>query len=269
MIRVLKNMKLCVAMFFIIYINHVSAMELGVDTLNHVPCDLQEWWKVALTSKRMYNMIMNEETYLNHVKLFMKEHHGNNFTCEPSYPYNPTYLCQSTSPDQPIEFTGHPGFKLGDVHPYNCNLTKIIGPIEGQGKDHQITDMMVVENIDGLSPIDYTWTFPPVDVKGFDTLTNYWKEHNTIYTLKFSYEYITKNKAKNLFEHNVALGLCDINHNTTDGKIYKNHYNFQEKSYTNSKTDTNLNTDTIYYTFDFSKSKYYPPEKNNKKKSKK
>merc|ERR1712000_520381 len=107
----------------------------------------------------------------------MKEHHINNWTCETSYHYDranfryPIYACQSTLTDPKMTFKGHPGFELEESG-VRC---KIIGPIQGQGKESGITDMMVIRHINGRYPMHYA------DPENISTLTNRWKKNDTVY----------------------------------------------------------------------------------------
>jgi hypothetical protein len=279
-------MKIYIAIFFMIYVNHVSAMEpLGTDELDHITTfigSLKELWKFARTSKSTERRMMNESTYFNHVKKFMKEHYGDNYTCEWSDGHqerirkmalaklkkmsqrnhgqneqiqrpkfiknNQIYVCESTITHPEIEFTGHPGFEFGKTSDW---LGTISSKIEGQAKKHHINDMMVVNKIDGQDPILYALSKRLIED---GELTNYWGKNGTKYTLKFKYD-ISNARAKNLFQNYKALGLCSIQ----TGMKYWEIDQQDDKRFGFGYPHSKSTTDAMRYTFDFSKSNYYRP----------
>jgi hypothetical protein len=249
-------MKLYVALFFIIYVIYVTAMEpLGMGAFDNISTnlDLQDCWKVATASKRTYGMIHNGTTYLNHIHKFMKEHHGDNYTCNK---IKLGYVCQSILTHPKMTFEGHPGFELEELFPKLGGACKIIGPIQGQGKERGITDMMVIRDINGHLPIVYA--SGPENIR---TLTKYWEKDDTEYNLTFEY-HISNDEAKTLFQKNKDLGLCDIELDVIDVDLYDDRtLTFQYDSINDifeySRDDAVIDNDAMRYTFDFSKSEYY------------
>jgi hypothetical protein len=277
MINVSNNIKLCIAIFFIFYLNYTAAMQLpqlNQNLLHKISefSTLRDANRLRQATKPLYHNFNNNvkdfmtkrypigKQHYEDITKFMHSRHNDNWTCKESDDEYPNYECQSMIRNTKMNFNGHPGFELS-------KYGNIKGPILGQGEKKKIDKSMEIRNIN----MEYPELYATNHNQLLETLTKYWKTNKTNYGLEFHY-IIGERTANTLFRDEKDLGLENIyvygNYPEVQRMVHQYyHYDKREDKATvdikPGDAATYDHQETIYYTFSFEESKYYPQSQNN------